>query len=58
MITSVYLAAHGFLPAMFQLEATVGIQQHDTLTPTKAWLCVVMGACGGLIVGLVNEYVS
>ena len=55
MIPSIYVAAVAFLPAEFTLKSTVG----DTvfhLHPWEAWLCVVMGAVGGLIIGLVTEY--
>ena len=55
MIPAVYLAAETFLPDEFQLRATVG---NDVLTlhPWQAVLCVVMGAVGGLIIGLITEY--
>eukprot|EP00550_Attheya_septentrionalis_P010979 CAMPEP_0198304314 /NCGR_PEP_ID=MMETSP1449-20131203/57330_1 /TAXON_ID=420275 /ORGANISM="Attheya septentrionalis, Strain CCMP2084" /LENGTH=746 /DNA_ID=CAMNT_0044006835 /DNA_START=887 /DNA_END=3127 /DNA_ORIENTATION=- len=55
MIPSIYFAAQGFLPKEFDLKATVG---DDTfvLHPWQAWLCVCMGAVGGLIIGLITEY--
>jgi inorganic pyrophosphatase len=55
MIPAVYLAAETFLPGEFQLRATVG---NDVLTlhPWQAVLCVVMGAVGGLTIGLITEY--
>uniref|UniRef100_A0A7S4J1U6 H(+)-exporting diphosphatase n=1 Tax=Odontella aurita TaxID=265563 RepID=A0A7S4J1U6_9STRA len=56
MIPAVYLAAIAFLPSEFFLEATVGIHTYDDLRPWQAWICVVMGVCGGLVVGLVTEY--
>lgn len=55
MIPAVFATAHFYLPASFELKATVG---SDTITlhPWQASLCVVMGAVGGLIIGLVTEY--
>lgn len=55
MIPAVYLAAVTFLPAEFQLRATVG-DEVLTLHPWEAWVCVIMGAVGGLIIGLITEY--
>ncbi len=55
MIPAIYFTAQYYLPAEFQLRATVGTS-FLTLHPWQAWLCVVMGACGGLIIGLVTEY--
>jgi inorganic pyrophosphatase len=55
MIPSVYFAAVYYLPASFDLSATVG----DTilhLTPAQATMCVAMGAVGGLTIGLITEY--
>jgi Na+/H+-translocating membrane pyrophosphatase len=55
MIPSVYYAAITYLPATFDLHATVG----DTilhLTPVQATMCVAMGAVGGLTIGLITEY--
>merc|ERR1711865_1122718 len=55
MIPSVYFAAVHYLPASFDLSATVG----DTilhLTPAQATMCVAMGAVGGLTIGLITEY--
>ena len=56
MIPATYLAAKGFLPETFGLEASMGVGDYDLLTPWDAWVCVVMGSVGGLIVGLVTEY--
>jgi H+-translocating diphosphatase len=55
MIPSVYVAAIFYLPSEFTLESTVG-KRVLTLHPWEAWLCIVMGAVGGLIIGLVTEY--
>ena len=55
MIPAVYLAAESFLPGEFQLRATVGLDVL-TLHPWQATMCVVMGAVGGLIIGLITEY--
>jgi H+-translocating diphosphatase len=55
MIPSVYAAAILYLPGEFTLESTVG-KNVLTLHPWEAWLCIVMGAVGGLIIGLVTEY--
>lgn len=55
MIPAVYLAAATFLPGEFQLRATVGVEV-VTLHPWEAFVCVIMGAVGGLIIGLITEY--
>lgn len=55
MIPAVYFAAVTFLPPQFQLVKTVGLDVL-TLHPWEATLCVVMGAVGGLIIGLITEY--
>ena len=55
MIPAVYFAATYYLPAEFSLAATVG-EEILTLSPKLATICVVMGAVGGLIIGLVTEY--
>lgn len=55
MIPAIYVAAVGFLPSEFTLHATVGTKTFH-LHPWEAWLCVIMGAIGGLIIGLVTEY--
>lgn len=55
MIPAIYFAAQYYLPAEFTLRATVG-NSSLTLNPWQPWLCVVMGATGGLIIGLVTEY--
>jgi len=55
MIPAVYLAATTFLPDEFQLRKTVGVDVL-TLHPWQATLCVIMGAVGGLIIGLITEY--
>merc|ERR1711957_201082 len=55
MIPAIYFDAKVFLPEEFQLRATIG---NDVLTlqPWHAFLCVIMGAVGGLIIGLITEY--
>jgi len=55
MIPAIYLAAEYFLPVEFLLQKTVG---NDILTlhPWQAASCVIMGAVGGLIIGLITEY--
>jgi len=55
MIPAIYLAAVAYLPDNFDLKATVGTKIFH-LTPKEPWLCVIMGAVGGLIIGLVTEY--
>jgi len=55
MIPAVYYAAITYLPATFELAATVG-DDVLTLTPIAAVKCVAMGAIGGLTIGLITEY--
>ena len=55
MIPAIYLTAATFLPGEFQLRATVGVEV-ITLHPWEAFVCVIMGAVGGLIIGLITEY--
>jgi len=55
MIPAVYIAATTFLPEAFKLRKTVGVDVL-TLNPWEATLCVIMGAVGGLIIGLITEY--
>lgn len=55
MIPSVLLAASAFLPAQFDITATVG-SGTVSLTPDDAAFCVIMGAVGGLTIGLITEY--
>jgi len=55
MIPAIYVAAQLYLPSEFSLQSTVGSKTFH-LHPYEAWLCVVMGAVGGLIIGLVTEY--
>ena len=56
MIPAVYGAAVGFLPPAFELKAAVGIDKTLTLSPWEAAVCVIMGAVGGLVIGLLTEY--
>jgi H(+)-translocating pyrophosphatase len=55
MIPAIFLTADAFLPGSFDIPATVG-DGTVTLTPSDAAICVIMGAIGGLIIGLVTEY--
>merc|ERR1719356_1082405 len=55
MIPAVYFAAVTFLPGEYELRATVGLDI-ITLHPWQAFMCVIMGAVGGLIIGLITEY--
>jgi len=55
MIPSVLFAADSFLPPQFDINATVG-SGTITLTPGDAAVCVIMGAVGGLTIGLITEY--
>jgi inorganic pyrophosphatase len=55
MIPAVFLAADAFLPPSFEIKATVG-EAMFTLHPDEAAGCVIMGAVGGLIIGLITEY--
>jgi len=55
MIPVVYFTAESFLPSEFMLKKTIG-DGTMALHPYEATLCVVMGACGGLIIGLITEY--
>jgi len=54
-IPAVYLVSYAYLPSEFDLASTVGDTTY-TLHPWEPWLCVSMGAVGGLIIGLVTEY--
>ena len=56
MIPAVYGAAVGFLPGEFALNAAVGVDKTLTLHPWEAAVCVIMGAVGGLTIGLLTEY--
>ena len=55
MIPTVYLTADAFLPEQFDIRATVGTST-KTLNPADCATCVIMGAVGGLIIGLITEY--
>jgi len=55
MIPAVYYAAVHYLPASFDLKATVG-DAVLTINPMAATKCVAMGAVGGLTIGLITEY--
>lgn len=55
MIPVIYYAATLFLPEEFDLHSTIGTKVLK-LHPWQAFVCVIMGAVGGLIIGLVTEY--
>jgi len=55
MIPAIYYTADYFLPQEFELRATVGVDVIQ-LHPWQAFSCVIMGAVGGLIIGLITEY--
>jgi inorganic pyrophosphatase len=55
MIPTVYFTAQAYLPSQIVLKATVG-DEFYTFAPWQASLCVIMGAVGGLVIGLVTEY--
>lgn len=55
IIPAVYLAAVSFLPPFFDLDSSVG-NKTISVQPYMAWLCVISGAVGGLIIGLITEY--
>jgi len=55
MVPAVFLAADSFLPAAFVIRKAVG-NEMIALVPDDAAYCVIMGAVGGLIIGLITEY--
>lgn len=55
MIPAVIITASAFLPASFEIDATVGAGT-ITIVPNEAAMCVIMGAVGGLTIGLITEY--
>jgi len=55
MIPTVFYAASVFLPSTFDLDTVVG-SVPITVHPSWAASCVIMGAVGGLTIGLVTEY--
>jgi len=55
MVPAVFLAADAFLPSSFDIRKTVG-NDIMTLVPDEAAACVLMGAFGGLVIGLITEY--
>lgn len=55
MIPAIYFASRWLLPETFVLHSCVGDKKFH-LHPWEAFLCVIMGAIGGLIIGLVTEY--
>merc|ERR1719472_41833 len=54
MVPAVFLAAYAFLPSSFDLGVTFG--NALSVCPSDASICVITGALGGLIIGLVTEY--
>jgi len=55
MVPAIYLAAVAYLPENFEMQRTVG-SSTIMISPTEPWACVIMGAFGGLIIGLITEY--
>lgn len=55
MVPAVFLAADVFLPSSFEIRTAVG-NDMLSLVPDDAAYCVIMGAVGGLIIGLITEY--
>lgn len=55
MVPAVFLAADVFLPNNFEIQSTIG-NTMVSMTPDSAASCVIMGAVGGLIIGLITEY--
>jgi len=55
MLPCIYYAAEVYLPAQFTLQGTIG-NTFYTLAPWNAFVCVALGAVGGLIIGLITEY--
>ncbi len=56
MIPAAFAASHAFLPTEFEIPATVGLDVFISVNPNKAAGCIIMGAGGGLIIGLITEY--
>jgi len=55
MVIAIYFTATSYLPESTEMASTVGSGTF-VLLPVNAWLCVSLGAVGGLIIGLVTEY--
>jgi H+-translocating diphosphatase len=53
MIPSIYYTAQHFLPESFVISKTVG-EDSMTLYPSQAAVCVILGAVGGLTIGLIT----
>jgi inorganic pyrophosphatase len=54
MIPAAYYMAYNFLPASFILTGVSG--EKVVATPLSAFFCVISGAVGGLIIGIITEY--
>jgi len=55
MAPVVFLTADAFFPEEVQIRSTVG-NNFVSLTPNLSATCVIMGAVGGLTIGLITEY--
>jgi H+-translocating diphosphatase len=53
MVPVTYFVADRFLPATFTISGVSGVV---TATPVDAFICVVSGTVGGLVIGLITEY--
>jgi len=53
MVPATYYAADSFLPATFRID---GVSSALTAVREDAVICVISGAIGGLVIGLVTEY--
>jgi inorganic pyrophosphatase len=53
IIPFTYAIANSFLPSSFVISGVTG---DVTATPDDAFVCVISGAIGGLIIGLITEY--
>jgi inorganic pyrophosphatase len=53
LIPFTYFLANSFLPSSFVIDGVTG---DVTATPDDAFVCVISGAIGGLIIGLITEY--
>jgi len=53
MLPAIYFTATSILPESFTLNGVNGVVEVE---PWMAWVCVAVGVCGGLIIGLITEY--
>lgn len=54
MVGAIFFAAYSYLPETITMTAIGG--DDFEMVYYKAWICVSLGAVGGLIIGLVTEY--